>query len=568
MHLARVALASILVSVAAALYMVGAYVPAFNTGDTPIAGVPRARSEVPPAPAIARRLVVIVTDGLSFERALALPELAGLRAEGALRGLTVEFPSYTSPSITTMVTGLGPRDSGIRLNGDELGVAGMDALPFVASDAGVPVHIRSRGWEVFERLVRALPAHDVLRGRVAFEAESAAQRAFGRDRPPERAVGPTRDLSFLYIEEVDSAAHRTGTTGAECVRAERFTGELASRYASRLDLREDVVVVLSDHGHVPKGGHGGVEPEVLRAYLVVAGRHVKRGVVLEDRPMRDVASTLAVLAGLAAPATNTGRPMLDLLDTSDADQARALAAPFDQASSFLCRLHRSARCAEASALLARLREGDGAARAPAESLLADVARERDAALDESARASGWTRLCTALLVLFGLGAALATRRRKDGEARPLGAVAPLFAVAYLLVYAGVMAGNGYGPSFSRMVPADVFFPDASAAGVAGGLLVTLLAGWVRPGRAASWWVLLGAAVPFALLAAWVGADPARLVPPHEGILLFFAAPAVLGAGLAAISLALVERSRGAARAAVAPATEAAPLVDRAPSLGP
>src|SRR6185369_7703200 len=134
------------------------------------------------------------------------------------------------------------------------------------------------------------------------------------------------------------------------------------------DLEQDAIVVVSDHGHIAPGGHGGLEPEVTHAFFLGAGSIFRRGVELGERPMRDVASTLSLLAGVRTPATNLGRPMLDALALEDEVDSIAYAAPFDQATKMLCSLHESPRCAEVPAMLARLRKPDPAAWPEAEAL--------------------------------------------------------------------------------------------------------------------------------------------------------------------------------------------------------
>ena len=77
-----------------------------------------------------------------------------------------------------------------------------------------------------------------------------------------------------------------------------------------LDLEQDVLIALSDHGHRKRGGHGAIEPEVQAAFFLAVGAHVSRGVRLPERPMRDVAATVAALAGIAPPRDGFV-PMLD-----------------------------------------------------------------------------------------------------------------------------------------------------------------------------------------------------------------------------------------------------------------
>src|SRR5262249_46646078 len=116
---APIAAASLLVAGMVHTYMWNTYLPAFNTPHTPLEGVAHARSVVPPGPALTRRLAVVVVDGVGFDQVGRIGELAALRDRGVFRGTAVEFPSFTSPALTSFVTGTVPRDSGVRLNGAE-----------------------------------------------------------------------------------------------------------------------------------------------------------------------------------------------------------------------------------------------------------------------------------------------------------------------------------------------------------------------------------------------------------------------------------------------------------------
>src|SRR6185369_3515274 len=86
----------------------------------------------------------------------------------------------------------------------------------------------------------------------------------------------------------------------------------------------------SDHGHRARGGHGGVEPEVLGAVFVAAGAGLEHGRRLPPARMRDLASTLALLGALPVPRDNLGAPMLDALALPGAERARRLAPVWRQ----------------------------------------------------------------------------------------------------------------------------------------------------------------------------------------------------------------------------------------------
>jgi hypothetical protein len=90
------------------------------------------------------------------------------------------------------------------------------------------------------------------------------------------------------------------------------------------------------------------------------------------------------------------------------------------------------------------------------------------------------------------------------------------------------------------MPIPVFALDATPAGIVAVLCVALFALLARPGRHASWVLLAGITLPFALLAAWVGADPTTPPPNVAGVLVFLLGPAVPSAAVGALALHRLE----------------------------
>jgi Type I phosphodiesterase / nucleotide pyrophosphatase len=386
----------------AAAYVIGVYLPVYNTPHTPIEGVPHAPSPSAgtPPPALTRRLMFVMMDGLSFDLARELHELSELRERGAMRMIVPPFPTYTSPAVVSFVTDLDPRDHGIRFNGVVLGAAGMDTIPAAAGATGIEVAVRSRAWQPFEQLMYpdrpGPPEGDkVLAGRVQFVWSMLARSlALHRHRAPHERLAETRALELICLGEVDEAGHANRGKSPEYLAAAHHTGALVAGLASSVDLAKDALVLVSDHGHRAAGDHGGLEPEVQRAFFLGVGSGVRRGVELGPRPPRDVAATLSLLGGFRVPTSHLGRPMLDALELADAARAHAFAVPFDHASRFACRVFPSPRCSGIDGLSARRARGDTTAIPLAESLLDGIAAER--AENATARASASRRLRMAL----------------------------------------------------------------------------------------------------------------------------------------------------------------------------
>ncbi len=105
----------------------------------------------------------------------------------------------------------------IRLNGSlDHGPRDTDRVTTEAGLAGVGVEIWSREWAPFAPLL-APPAGAVIRsGRVDFLAAAIAARLpLAPSLPPIDGKSPARALTFVYVGEVDEAAHWHGTRSSE-----------------------------------------------------------------------------------------------------------------------------------------------------------------------------------------------------------------------------------------------------------------------------------------------------------------------------------------------------------------
>ncbi len=539
---AAVALVGAVLTAIVSAYTVGVYLPTLNTPRTSLAGVPHEPTAVPLTPGLARRLTLVIVDGLPYDAARALDDLMPLRRMGVFRSLAVEFPSYTSPALVSFVTGLGPRDSGTRRNGSLDPVPGLDSILLAAEDAHVPLTLFARGFSDFAKIVAPPPGTPLYKGEFAPGVELGRRRlAGGAELPLLDGKTPARAFDLFHWGEVDESSHRHGGASPEAHEEARHAAAFLAAYADTLDLEQDSLVVVSDHGHLPEGGHGGDEPGVSHAFFLGIGGLFRRGVELGERPMRDVASTLSLLGGLRPPSSNLGLPMLDAFGLEDAASSFLLAAPFDEAARFLCRLRPDPRCDQVDALVARLRKPDPDAWEEAAALHADLMRARDHDLD-ARRAEGGPRRLAVTALLIAVAAAIALRFRRG--ARLAGGLAALPApILSAVAYTSVLWALGNRPTFSHMMPIPYFSLDAIRAGAAAVAAVALFAWLRRPGPLAPWVLLAATVVPFALLAAWVGADPVTPPPNVAGVLVFLLAPAVPAAAVGAIAMAWIARVR-------------------------
>jgi hypothetical protein len=129
------------------------------------------------------------------------------------------------------------------------------------------------------------------------------------------------ELVLVWVIDVDAAGHEHGAASPEYrTAARRVDAQLAESFAG-FDFDNDAIVVVADHGHVDRGGHGGVEPEVVDVPLVLAGAGVRPGVTLVDARLIDVAPTVAAMLGVPAPAHALGRTLVEALAVTPAESA-------------------------------------------------------------------------------------------------------------------------------------------------------------------------------------------------------------------------------------------------------
>jgi hypothetical protein len=141
------------------------------------------------------------------------------------------------------------------------------------------------------------------------------------------AAGPA-DLVILLVGAVDAAGHAHGGDSPAYRDAAVIADHAIARVLARIDLTQDAVIVTADHGHTGRGGHGGVEPEVVAVPLIAAGAGIRPGAAALDARLIDVAPTVSALLGLPAPGHGLGRTLTELLALDE--PARTLRVAADQ----------------------------------------------------------------------------------------------------------------------------------------------------------------------------------------------------------------------------------------------
>jgi hypothetical protein len=259
------------------------------------------------------RVVFVLIDGLRVDTAAdsaVMPVLASLRQQGASAIMHSRPPSLSTPSYGVLLTGAWAELSG-----------GMAFNPEDTHD--IPPISQDTIFKAAQRagLKTAASAYVYFQGLLGDSAdisfytegdEDAADREVLAKAIPWIESGDY-SLVLIHIDQLDHAGHHEGggvSAGwdAAAARADALLAEIVAR----LDLSRDTLLVLSDHGHLDIGGHGGGEAVATTEPFVLIGAHVRPGQYADIQEV-DVAPTVAAILGTNLPASAQGEARLEML---------------------------------------------------------------------------------------------------------------------------------------------------------------------------------------------------------------------------------------------------------------
>ncbi|MEV0532486.1 alkaline phosphatase family protein [Kitasatospora sp. NPDC050463] len=281
---------------------------------------------MPTAPPPRSRVLVVGIDGVRYDllEEVPMPRLAEVSGAGFLAPVTVaeSTPTMSGPCWATIVTGVEPAKHGVW--GNHLGGNRLDVFPdfatrlargdrrrtFVAAGWD-PLVITESGGPLFRapgRLCYVAPAEDTP------EAWEAVDEEVTREAVHVLATADP-EASFVYLGAVDETAHFLGC-GAEYRASMRAADERLGRLLDAVRARPGhaeeawTVIVVTDHGHVDAGGHGGRTPEERTAWVACSGPGIPAAPPTGEIRHPDVAAQ--VYASLGRPIdphwTLDGRP--------------------------------------------------------------------------------------------------------------------------------------------------------------------------------------------------------------------------------------------------------------------
>ncbi|HTJ66032.1 MAG TPA: alkaline phosphatase family protein [Actinospica sp.] len=280
-----------------------------------------------------RRVLVAGIDGVRLDLldALDTPRLDAVRDAGLLAPVLIDeqTPTMSGPCWATIVTGVHVGKHGIwnnDLTGNRLGVfpdfatrlaRGLGRKTYVAAGWD-PLVLARDGGPLFtapSRLLYVAPeAHTAEAWEQVDEEITVDAEAVLRRDPV--------DTAFVYLGAADETAHMHGC-GARyrdsIENADARLGRLldAVRGRSEYEHEDWTVIVVTDHGHVEEGGHGGRSTLERTAWIAACGPDLAPGVAPE-RELRHVDVAAQVFAGLGVEIdrhwTLDGKPFTTVKD--------------------------------------------------------------------------------------------------------------------------------------------------------------------------------------------------------------------------------------------------------------
>jgi hypothetical protein len=276
--------------------------------------------------AVSQRVVIVLVDGLTDATARdpeVMPYLETLRGKGASAVMHSRPLSYSQPGYSTLMIGAWPDiNDGPAINLDYEKIPSWTQDNLFAAVHRVGGRTAIAAHYTFEKL---LPRTDVNDSFYTEDCNQAGdEQIFPKALEWLQAGG--QSLLLIHLCQVDDAGDYLGGPKAQpwADAAARVDG-MIEKIAAKLDLTKDTLLIVSDHGHLDIGGHGGPEAMNLIEPFILVGAGVKPG-DYGDVQMVDVAPTTAALLGAAIPATSQGRVLNSMLALDPAVSAGLTAA--------------------------------------------------------------------------------------------------------------------------------------------------------------------------------------------------------------------------------------------------
>lgn len=276
------------------------------------------------AEGIRNKVVVIGIDGAMYGKIqqIQAPNLLRLGAEGTV-GLTSIVPhiSISGPSWSTVLTGVWDRKHGVTDNN-------FDETPF-ARYPSVFTHLAKAGrssasiasWDKIAIIAGSGTPHADLVSSTPAVADDPDEAKLDAATATAACVVITRDAPdflFVHLDQVDYAGHGHGAASTQYLdatgRADFQVGRIAAAVHDRALAHPGeqwTILITTDHGHLPGGGHGGQTRDETGNFVIAHGPQFAAGISGARYSLVDITPTVLDLLEVPLPPDLDGISMLD-----------------------------------------------------------------------------------------------------------------------------------------------------------------------------------------------------------------------------------------------------------------
>ena len=269
------------------------------------------------------KVLLIGIDGVRPDvlRQVPTPHLDALIREGAFsERAQTGLPTISGPGWTSMLTGVWKEKHGIVSNDFPFPENGLHRYPdFLTRIERLRPDLRTFAVADWPPLVTAQRGEgdvvgppvlgDSIDRKIALDGgamgwAAADERAV--EATVEELTGNDPDALFVYLGNPDEVSHHTGSIEdeyrASIGRADRSVGRLVAAIRGRRTYAREswLILVSTDHGRLPDGGHGGTTAEERTIFFLASGPATVPGPISTPPKIVDVAATALAHLGLLA----------------------------------------------------------------------------------------------------------------------------------------------------------------------------------------------------------------------------------------------------------------------------
>ncbi|MBN1991427.1 MAG: alkaline phosphatase family protein [Anaerolineae bacterium] len=453
------------------------------------------------------KVVIVLISGLGYDASLTLdlPVLEQLKQIGANAAVQSAPPTFSQIAWATLMSGATPETNDappVDMQIEDLRLLEVDTIFARAHAANLKTALLGQAdWR------RLIPRNHLDYTFFVEEPSPEADQSI-LEAALSILENEAPELVLIQFSQVDVVAQQQGSTSQAAHQAAGRIEAYLEQIRAAIDPKHTILAVVSDHGHISSGGHGGDEPAVIWQPFVLVGENVHPG-NYSDIHQTDIAPTITALLGVAPPGAARGNILFEMLRLDEYERVVAQLLLAQQRTK-LAEAYVSAIKGEATlpeTLMADLAQAqtalannnlDGAFQL---ALLAqqEADAQMAAARNSRARIEQLPRLVLAGLMIF-LGLNVIWRRRGLHAGSII-----MAAMAAIALYHGLYQLQGHSYSLSSVAGDLTEFPFAVARRVAVSLLAGggLLLVFLMLTDEANWLTLLGTGYGFSVLVAFV-----------------------------------------------------------------